>query len=259
MATDVNLLLEESRCLDCLTPGQMAYIGVSLLDTWAVSASAFTPESIPEYVGDALRWFDAGSFTGLDDEDLIAASNPWTDKTFHQDAVTTSGKEPTYKIDIFGARPAVRFGEIKHMVFGLVTLTDFTILAVVKAAVDSIFLSRQGLNRQVRVYRQNENTLSIVPSAEVISDVISAPFSDAKMIGYRRVSATGVVSFFENAAAFGADGTNIQVFTLDQIGLAQVGQLGIDIAELAIYDSIVSDEDIAGLYNAYFKPKYGLP
>lgn len=262
MPTDIDRLLELSRCMDCLTPGQMSYIETSLLDTWAFNEAEFTPDSIPEYVGASVRWYEASDFTGLADGETIAVSNPWVDRSPSQsNATSTIAMEPTYRTNIFGDRPAVRFLGINGMTFnsGVIALTDFTFLAVVRVYADSIWMSRIAINRQVRAFQQNANILSLAFPGVVLSDELNTPFSDAKLIGYRRVASTGIIDFFENGVVIGADTTNTATLHLEQIGVTNGGPDNIDIGEMVIYNSVVSTEDIQALYNDYFKPKYGLP
>lgn len=262
MPTDIDSLLEESRCLDCLTPGQMAYIEANLLDAWSINESGFAPTAIPEQVIQSGRWFDAGTFTGLADGAIIPVSNPWVDLSpNHSNATSTLAKEPTYRTNIFGSRPAVRFFGVNGMTFdsGLLTLEDFTILAVVKARSDSIWMSRLTLNRQVRAYRQNDNKLSVALPTEIVSNLLSTPAASAKLVGYRRVASTGVVDFFENGSPVSAVGTSTETFHLEQIGVTNGGPIDIDIGEMVIYTSIVSNEGIQAMYDDYFKNKFGLP
>lgn len=262
MATDVNLLLEQSRCLDCLTPGQLSYIETDLINSWSGSGVGLASSETPDSIGTPFRWYDAGTFV-LADGATIAVANPWIDQSSNlSNATTTLGREPVFKTNIFGIRPAVRLSGIKHFVFdsGIIMLSDFTILAVAKVNGDSIWLSRDGVNRQVRAYRSSQNVLSVFfsNSGEVVSGALDIVQTDGRMLGYRRNSVSGVVDFFENDTNF-AGGNNTSTIDLEQIGLIDGGPLNIDIGEMVIYDSVLSTANIQLLYDDYFKPKFGLP
>jgi hypothetical protein len=260
---DVAELIELAECLSCLAPGQLSYIEASLISSWEENggieiASSETPDSI----GAPLRWYDAGTFV-LADGATIATTNPWIDQSSNlSNATPTAGNEPIFKTNIFGSRPAVRLSGTKRFMFdsGVIILSNFTILAVAKVNGDSIWISRNGINRQVRAFRSSVNNLSINTSGgtEITSGTLSVAATDGRMIGYRRDSGTGVADFFENRVNF-AGGNNIFTIDLDQIGIIDGGPLNIDIGEMVIYDSVVSEANIQLLYDDYFKPKFGLP
>lgn len=263
MAADPAVLNEAAKCLECLAPGQLSYIEANLIDGWASDveielASSETPDS----VGTPFRWYDAGTYL-LDDDDPISTSDPWIDQSSNlSNATPTAGNEPVFKTNIFGSLPAVRLSGQKRLTLdsGVIILSDFTILAVAKVNGDSIWMSRNGVNRQVRAFRSGVNNLSINTSGgtEVASGTLSVAATDGRMIGYRRVSGTGVADFFENDTNF-AGGNNIFTIDLDQIGIIDGGPLNIDIGEMVIYDSVLSTANIQLLYNDYFKPKFSLP
>lgn len=263
MAADPTALNEAARCLECLAPGQLSYIEASLIDGWASDvgielASSATPDS----VGTPFRWYDAGTYL-LDDDDPISTSDPWVDQSSNlSNATPTAGNEPVFKTNIFGSRPAVRLSGQKRLTLdsGVIILSDFTILAVAKVNGDSIWMSRNGINRQVRAFRSSVNNLSINTSGgtEVASGTLNVAATDGRMIGYRRASGTGVADFFENSTNF-AGGDNIFTIDLDQIGIIDGGPLNIDIGEMVIYDSVLSTANIQLLYNDYFKPRFVLP
>lgn len=139
-------------------------------------------------------------------------------------------------------------------------LTALTLICVAKINGDSIWLSRGGLNRQIRAFRAGVNNYSFVATAgEVISGTLSQPATDARMNTWRHEFSGGMqVDFFENATNFGG-GINGQTQTLNQIGIIDGGPLNIDIGEMVIFDSYLTSTNITDLYNDYFKPKFGLP
>ena len=227
-----------------------------LINPFFVAPAGVTPASFTP-----LRWYDAATYA-LADGATITTAMPWDDLSLNNsDATTTLGFEPTFRTNIFGALPAVRLLTPQHLAFtGDLVLTDLTIICVAKVNGDSIWLSRSGLNRQIRVFRSGANVYSFVATAgEVVSGVLSQPATDARMNTWRHdFSGTTQVEFFENATLF-AGGVNGQTQTLNQIGIIDGGPLNIDIGEMVIYDSSLSDTNVIALYNDYFKPKFGLP
>lgn len=221
-----------------------------------------TPAAITPATFNPFRWYDAGTYA-LADNASITVADPWIDQSANlSNATTTAGKEPTFKTNIFGSLPAVRLSGVRHLAFdsGFFNLTDFTIFCIAKVNGDSIWLSRNGINRQVRAFRAGANVYSFNPNAggEIISPVLSVPATDARMNVWRRDTVTGDGDFYENATQF-TGGNNGSGLDLDQIGIIDGGPLNIDIGEMVIYDSFLSGANIVSLYNNYFKPKFGLP
>lgn len=228
-----------------------------LINPFFVATAPVTPFDF-----NPLRWYDAATYA-LADNASITTADPWVDQSVNlSDATTTLGNEPVFKTNIFGSLPAVRLSGVKHLVFdgGDLVLTNLTIICVARVYGDSIWLSRAGLNRQVRVFRSGINDYSFVATAgEVISGTLSQPATDARMNVWRHdFGGTTNVDFYENATNF-AGGPNGQTQTLSQIGIIDGGPLNIDIGEMVIFDSFLTGPNIVALYNDYFKPKFGLP
>lgn len=225
---------------------------------WFAAASAS-----PTSIGVPFRWYDAATFV-LADAASITSATPWDDLSVNaSNATSTAAQEPTFRTNIFGTLPAVRLSGIQHFEFdsGEFTLGDLTIFLVAKINGDSIWLSRAGLNRQVRAKRSGANENSFFPGlgAEVVSGTFTNPASDARLNVWRRDDGTGTMDFFENATNIAGSGTNIDGIQLNQIGIVDGGPLNLDIGEIVIYDSVISTVNCQALYNDYFKPKFGLP
>lgn len=227
-----------------------------IINPFFVVPAGVTPASF-----NPLRWYDAATYA-LADGASITAAMPWDDLSVNNsDATSTVGFNPTFRTNIFGTLPAVRLLTLQHLAFtGDIVLTDLTIICVAKIYGDSIWLSRSGLNRQIRAFRIGANTYSFVATAgEVISGTLSQPATDARMNTWRHdFSGTMQVEFFENATNF-AGSINGQTQTLNQIGIIDGGPLNIDIGEMVIFNSSLTNTNITDLYNDYFKPKFGLP
>lgn len=222
-----------------------------------------------------VRWWDANSLRDeLTNDALIPPGIPWQDQSSNNmDARSTLGHEPQFKSSEINSRPVVRLQGAKRLLFDggdLVLPNDFTILAVYAAANDSIFIARDGLNRQVRINRSGANVASWFSGAsgtEQISNVFTSNPSFARMVGYRRSgnesALTRLFHFFDNTSvvepAGGQGGTSEVAFGIGQIGIIDGGALNIDIAELAIYDKALTTSEIQTLYAQYFKPKFALP
>lgn len=223
---------------------------------WTVAS--VTPDSFTPF-----RWYDADTYA-LGDGATITTADPWDDQSVNNsNATTTLGFEPSFHHNIFGVLPAVRLQTPEHLVFdsGFFTLMDLTIICVVKVNGDSIWLSRNTFNRQIRAFRSGVNENSFYPGtgAEVASGVLAVTATDARMLVWRRNVGTGVVDFYENDTLFPGSGTNSDGMELGQIGIIDGGPLNIDIGELVIYSSTLTDQNVEDLYNDYFKPKFSLP
>lgn len=244
------------------------------LTLFDASFLASTEASVsPTTFGQPTRWWDANSLEYLTNDALIGVADPWDDQSPNDmDATATNGHEPVFKSSIINGRPIVRMQGTRRMLFagGDLFLDNFTILAVIKSANDSIFVSRNGGSSQVRSYRNGVNTASWFSGesgTELVSNVFSSNPSDARMVGYRRSDNASTPDrrfvFFDNSTqvipSSGVGGVSNILFPVNQIGIADGGPLNIDIAELIIYDSALTTSNIQLLYHSYFKPKFLLP
>lgn len=254
-------------------------ISLSLFDLAFVGSSeAPAPVVItPTSFGQPYRWYDAASLNYLTNDAAITDNDPWDDKSPNDDdAVSTSGHFPNFRSNIINGKPTVRFGAgTQHLVFegGDLALGDFTILCVAIATADSVYMSKIGINRQIRINRIGERRASWFcdqGQQEVMSDLFTSNASNGTMIGYRRTNyadpiiANRQFAFFDNSIRVGVrdpDVTQVNnvIFSPNQIGIIDGGPLLIDIGELVIYDRALSDGEILSLYTEYFKPKFGLP
>lgn len=208
-----------------------------------------------------LRWYDAGSYA-LSDGASITVANPWVDQSANLgNATTTAGFEPIFKTNIFGSLPAVRMSAPDHLAFDggdLALPASFTIFCIHKTSSDSIWMSRAGINRQLRITRAGANVYSYFGGGEVISGTLATAATAIKLGVWRRNDGTMNLDFFENATNF-VGGASLPVIAYNQIGLIDGGPLNIDIGEVVIYNTFISDVDIQALYDDYFKPKFALP
>lgn len=231
--------------------------------------STITPSSF----GAPARWWDADTLRddyGLTNDALITPAYNWRDLSPNGlGASSTTGNEPTFKSSEINTRPVVRLTGTTHMLFmgGDLVLGDFTILCVGRSTSDSLILSRDGFNRQIRTNRSNEarsSWFSGFSGTERISNLLLSNAANARMMGYRRRdnATSAVFHFFDNATLVdpveGQPAPNVD-FGINQVGIIDGGPLNIDIAELVIYDRVLTDTSIQILYNQYFKPKFALP
>lgn len=221
----------------------------------------FFNAAAPPIVG-AFRWYDA-AFYSLPDGTAIAVATPWDDQSANDsDATTVLTQEPSFRTNIFGTLPAIRFSYPDRFLFdsGVFVLTNFTIICIAKTTSDSIWMSDSSTNRQVRIARAGVNNYSYYDGGgEVISGTLTQPLADAKMNVWRRNAGTTTVDFFENAVNF-AGAATVGTASFDTIGAQAVaGAIDMDIGEIVIFDTYKTDLEVQDLYNNYFKPKFGLP
>lgn len=227
-----------------------------LINPFFSAAAAVTPATYTPF-----RWYDAATYA-LADNALVTAADPWVDQSVNlSNATTVAGKEPTFKTSIFGSLPAVRFVGAKFMNLdsGVHSFGDLTFFCIAKISGDTVWLSQNGINVQVRAFRSGANTYSFYPNfgAEIVSPVLSIAATDAKMNVWRRDQGPGTVDFYEDAILV-TGGVNDTSIPIDQIG-HHGGATNIDIGEIVLYDTVLADADVVALYNSYFKPKFGLP
>lgn len=244
-----------------LTLFDLAFLAQGATPVAGVTPASFNP----------ARWYDANSFSGdLADDALISPAFPWDDQSANDDdAASTNTHEPTFHTNEINGKPIVRFTAGQRMRFegGDISLSDFTILCVALSGADSIFLSRDGGNTQIRTNRINQARASWfggTSGEELISNQFLSNLSQPRLIGYRRFGNPGpqrTFRFFDNLTEVMPTTGNVDTVPslLNQIGIIDGGPLSIDIAELVIYDTALTTDEIRALYNEYFKPKFALP
>lgn len=243
---------------------------LNLSDPAFLTQNAAAVVITPETYGPVTRWWDAETLSYKSNDAPITVDDPWRDQSPNLlDAVTTMGREPTFKSAILNGRPAVRLPVgTKHLalVGGDLSLGNFTILCVAQSAADSIFLSKNGVNAQLRTNRLSEHRASWKPEpgAEIASNLFSSNAALPRMIGYRRSdndSEARDIIFFDNSVLVERPISSVPAadFTINQIGIIDGGPLNIDIGELVIYNKALTNAEIVSLYTSYFKPKFLLP
>lgn len=240
----------------------------------AIGYGLFDPPFLSRTISPALfgpvRWYDADYYEYLTNDAIISITDPWDDvSTNNLDATPTAGHEPSKKSNWINDRNAVRLVGTKRFLLngGDLVMGDFTILCVCLSLFDSIFVSHDQFNRQIRVNRSNLHKASWFSGSsgtERISNEFSSDAGAARLVGYRRSnnSTSPLFHFFDNATKVNpaeGEGCTDVAFGINQIGIIDGGPLAIDIGELVIYDKALSDSQIQGLYDNYFQPKFALP
>lgn len=250
-------LVAASDQYDSIAPGDASYVTLNLTAEWFTASQGITPDELPGLI----RWWDA-DFYSLANGASITSAMPWVDQSpVASNATPTNGHEPTFRTNIFGILPAVRFVGQQRMRFdsGAILLPTYSILCVARANGDSIFLSHSDFNRQTRINRTNQNKNSVFHgTTEIISaSAFIEPASDARMNGFVRPNDN--VTFFDNRNPVAGVNTDANDHFLNQIGIIDGGPLNIDIGELVIYSGALSAAQVQQLYDEYFKPKFSLP
>lgn len=255
----------------------MKALSLNLFDTPFLARGLVTPGSF----GPPTRWWDANSLRtdwNFANDAIIGVNFPWRDQSANaQGARSTQGHEPVFKseeLSSINGRPVVRMVGEKRMLFeggDLVLVGGFTILCVARATTDSNYVSRGGVNRQIRTNRSNQARASWFSGnsgEELVSNLFLSNASLPRMIGHRRtpfvLPAGSTFRFFDNATEVLPTTGNVDNsdFGINQIGTLPSEwstPLNIDIAELVIYNTALATVDIQALYTHYFKPKFALP
>lgn len=255
----------------------MRPVSLNLFNPAFLSSTGAQPPVVitPTSFGQPYRWYDANSLEYLTNDAPITGADPWDDKSPNDDDAVVTAGFPSFRTNIINGRPTVRIAAAnQHLDFegGNLMLGDFTILCVAIATADSIYLSKNGINRQVRINRAGERRASWFDqdSQELISNLFLSNASQACMIGHRRTNYLDPIpgnrqfSFFDNSTRVefrDPEATTVfsNIFGPNRIGTIDGGPVLIDIGELVIYDRALPDGEVLSLYMEYFKPKFGLP
>lgn len=228
---------------------------LSLRDPAFLARSVIDPSSI----NGLQRWFRADNYNQADASTL---STTWIDLSGHANATIVTGSEPTFRTNIFGTKPAIRFASAKYLTNATLTLTtNFTICSVTRNLTDFIHYGRFGSNQQVRVGRSAADVLSMSlgGGTETISTSAAIGPSTARLNVYRR-SGTNI-DFRINGTNISVTGNagNTNVPTFNTLGDSINGFGAGDLGELCVWNTYLSDDSLGTLYTNYFKPTWHLP
>lgn len=239
---------------------------LNLFDTAFLARSSVNPGSFLP-----TRWYDAATI-GQNNGSIVSNTTPWEDQSPNgDDAFASAGNEPTYQTNVINGRPTVRFVDEERMLFegGDLVLDAFTILCVLLSASDSTYVSRGGFNRQIRINRLSQARASWFSGAtgqELVSNLYTSNANLARMVGHRRTALMPghAFMFFDNANEVTptTGGVDSSLFGINQLGVLPsefATPLSCDIAEIVIYNTALSTQNIQALYTHYFKPKFALP
>jgi len=202
------------------------------------------------------RWYKADYFNEADGVMVgVNGTNEWFDETGSgDDAGSVIGV--TYRnIATFGGRQYLAFGP-GHQLFAPGTLTDFTVIAVMRQTGTTSMLLQDsfGSGDQLRISFLGNDTRLFYDGTGV-GQAANAWGSPAAVnaIAFRRSGTT--VSFRENKTDRGSFVYSAANFDVVEIGSASLGGQ-LDLAEIMIWTSVLSDADVDLLYDDYLKPRW---
>lgn len=279
MACDPNTLLAEAKCyLDCIPPGAVLSVQVSLLCNIAQLRS-------PQGVSGLAHWWRADSLTDLGLADGasvgVSGSSDWVDKIAGVVASQSNATlRPVYVASGINGRPLVRFQWFFNTnvdalsILPVYSMTaDFTTFCVMKVAgivngSSFAYFTGSPLNCGVGARKSGATTYGAITRIDSGGNQNFTDFSGANpetafhCLTHRRIgAAAGNQSAFFNAAQLQTltlNGTySVNVLTR---GAPTIGNdMTADIAEILHYDRGLTDAEILSVYTNYLKPRYALP
>lgn len=221
-----------------------------------VGNAGVTPLSFPGL----LRWYRADSFSGIaNDGDSIGGGGntrgPWIDQTGSGDDAT-AGSGPIFKTNIIGAMPVIRFATAlgPAMLFNPGNLADFTVVAVCQTTAGSdsfvFYNSTTAPGHQLRLLFFGVHDVVWYAG----SGIVTVPFAgnNFESVGCKRSGTT--ISMRQNKVNLGG-GVDGNVWTVNQIGNGSTGST-LDLAELLVYNTTISEANLDLLYDQYLKPRW---
>lgn len=236
----------------------------AIINSFLVEPSG--PTFFPDDIAGLIRWYDADSFTGLySDGDPITTD--WPDLSVSgEDATPEVGQEPLFKDTILsGGKSCVSFVDgFKHFDTTQMVLGDFSVVAFFLPNADAIVASDPSGNYQIReqtggvpatdhpVIRPNT-----APSLEFIGTENTEVWH---MRTWTRNGTTGVPVFYYQKTSEPEDtgDTNTALMRISTVGLFNGGPGDFFLAEMLIYNVVLTQTDVDNLHDFYFKLKYPL-
>lgn len=241
-----------------LLPRRMLGQAFTFLDPQVyASAKKPTPNTYP-----VAYWWKASSIIGIPNGGGIPL---WTSVDGSATVLNPlSGTKPTYVASsAFNGQPGVSFNYsyFEATPSAIVIPANFTACILAYTSQDCQLLTSMITNIQFRKYRSSANVISAYGNAapEAISTTFSTPVTSPVCNWWQR-DAGGNMNFFENATArgsqagFPAMNPCYEVGANVNLGLYTVGVM----TELVIWNYVLTPTQIAGIYNGYFQPLYGV-
>lgn len=220
-----------------------------------VGNAGVTPLSFPGL----LRWYSADSYVGTDGDSVGGGTNilgPWTDLTGSGDNATNTINGPIYKTNIVGTKPVLRFATATgaFMTFAPGALAaDFTVVCVCRhvTGLDGFIFYNNVSAHQLRAYFGGSHDVVYYAGGAVVSGFFGAA-AVFEVVGCKRSAGTVFLRQNKTGITSGAEAT---AWTVVQIGNSAIGS-NMDIGEILLYNTAISDTDLDLLYDQYLKPKW---
>lgn len=222
-----------------------------------VGNAGVTPLSFPGL----HRWYDATSFTGIaNDGDSIGGGanvrGPWIDKTGSGDNATNTINGPLFKTNIVGSLPVIRFatatGAFMNFLPGTLA-ADFTVVCMCRsvAGLDGFIFYNTTTGHQLRTLFGGSHDVVFYAGGPTLSGFFGAAIV-FEVVGCKR--SAGTVTLRQNKINI-TSGGDANAWTVNQIGISSLGS-NMDIGELLLYNTAISDANLTLLYDQYLKPKW---
>jgi hypothetical protein len=219
----------------------------------------------PTLYANLAGWWDANFLGYADATPIDNASAKWTDRSSNANHMfqATAANQPKLKTSIINSKKVVRFDSLAAPNNDILSLTsaitlsgNFTVIAVGLVNADSILFSNSGANEQFRRYTSSAEVMSLFLSATQTSSTLATAHGTAHMMSWRR-SGSGIYFRVNKTDRTTGSPSNGSTFTINQ--MSKFDLLSGDIGEVIIYSAYRSDAECDNLYDAYLKPKWGLP
>lgn len=228
-------------------------------------AHTVTSATTPGQIANLAAWWKADALTGLSDSDPVGS---WTDSSNNAWATvqSNSANKPTYKTGIVNGNPVVRFGGSAYMDDTVsASQSAQTIFAVARPTATT------GTSQTIRgagssgglQFAVNSGVMVLVKQSVAGVGVSSTTISTANFSVLCATFAAGSsYAFYLNGAADGSGSTSETltsgtVTVIGQNGSSSGERVTGDLAELIIYDAVLSGTDRAAV-TAYLGGKYGI-
>lgn len=228
--------------------------------------------TVPTDFSDLLGWWKADSLSLADGTAVGDTGTEWNDSSGTGNNLTqaTSANRPVFKTSIFGSMPSIRFDGTNDWLgmTGSIVLnssTEYTVLTVSKCnATPAAYCWFQD-NAGTQQFYRGDNTCATYNTGGTpwkISDAFGTAVTSVVSASVRRSSSDyTAVAFRENKTDRGAGGAGNSnyTWTIKVIGNSLENFPNMDMAELCVWNSHLSDTDMDNLYDNYLKPRWGLP
>lgn len=246
-----------------LTNAQLKSVNDYLAAKYSITVADVTSLAVPSTFSGLQGWWKADSISASDGDPVAS----WSDSSGNSQTLTgTTTTRPLWKASLYNSLPAVRWDGVddKLILSSAMSLTDVTFIAVAASTTtNGVVFGHESSNYQTRTRRGAADQISFFPnggSESTSKTTWNYSIGNLKMFAWTRKASTGAIVFYQDGVEVDTAGaTNTGTYLFKALGFTSTIPFGGDIGEAFVYNTVLTQSDIARIYYDYLRDRWGLP